>query len=582
MGYHLRTCSTVGARRRPYRRGPGLVVLALALLLAPVATASALGIDSLGSSADAGMRLYIRGTEKLQDRNFAGAVEDLRQAVRLRPDLAEAFHNLGYAFEQVGNRTMAIKAYERALVIKPVYPSAWNNLGYLLASMGSDLERAIRLCRRAVEAEPRNEGFRDSLGWALYKADRKDDAVQQFKAAIKLNPSYVKAQFNLGLCEYSMKHYETALRLFESAVKLEPGFIKAYLPLAACYEKTNQANKALYVFQSALTRVSDTDPVRAHIEREVRRLSNNSKKFYFTNVKKYTGKSKAADFMARRNGGKSGMLAGLSRESKRVDPTLSGGSFTPVTAVGEARQALAASREASAALLPGDPGPLDADDSMSLAGIGVGPAPMVAAPAASSAPARRRSAVRSLTTTEERALAQRYSLAFSYFERGLVGEAATELQAIVDASPEDSSTGRQARSLMLKVQDRLDQGKRGQVQTHLAMGKDFIRSGKYDLAEAEMRKVLGLNPNSAEAYKDLALLHYNTGRLPEAFEEAKRAIALDKSMKEAYVVLASLFAKKGRSEEAIKLLRRVRDLPGERNAVDELADRMMSSLQREG
>lgn len=45
-----------------------------------------------------------------------------------------------------------------------------NNLGYYLVDSGRDLDAAARMIRRAVVAEPLNESYLDSLGWALYKA----------------------------------------------------------------------------------------------------------------------------------------------------------------------------------------------------------------------------------------------------------------------------------------------------------------------------------------------------------------------------------------------------------------------------
>jgi tetratricopeptide (TPR) repeat protein len=114
--------------------------------------------------------------------------------------------------------------------------------------------------------------------------------------------------------------------------------------------------------------------------------------------------------------------------------------------------------------------------------------------------------------------------------------------------------------------------------THSDMGKDFFRSGQYQLAETEFRKALSLDPDSAETYKDLALLNYNQGKYQEAYEQSKRAIALNRTLKEAYVVLASLYAKKGRSEDAMRTLKMISEVSKKRDAVDELAEKMMVSL----
>ncbi|MBI3039650.1 tetratricopeptide repeat protein, partial [bacterium] len=183
-----------------------------------------------------------------------------------------------------------------------------------------------------------------------------------------------------------------------------------------------------------------------------------------------------------------------------------------------------------------------------------------------------------LTIDEERNLQRRYALCHSYLDRGLVLEAAQELEKIVVAAGA-APIARQAKNLLLKVREQLEGKSKESAETHLAMGKDFFRSGQYDMAENEIKKSIRIRPEYAEAYKDLALLHYNQGRLKEAYEESKRAIALDRGIKEAYIVLGSLYSKKGRIEDAIHVLQKMKDLPGKKDAVTDLANRMIQSLK---
>ena len=62
--------------------------------------------------------------------------------------------------------------------------SAMNDLGYLWADRGVRLERALRMIRRAVAAEPDNPAYRDSLGWALFRLGKYDQAVIELQKAV--------------------------------------------------------------------------------------------------------------------------------------------------------------------------------------------------------------------------------------------------------------------------------------------------------------------------------------------------------------------------------------------------------------
>lgn len=535
--------------------------LGLGLMLAWLSAAApgvALTLDTLPNYQDAGMRLYVSGTQKLQERDYVGAADDLRQAVRARPDLAEAFHNLGFALEKTGDMKTAASAYERALALNPNYASALNNLGFLLSTLEADAQRAVQLCQRAVELEPDSANFRDSLGWACYKAGRHDEAIRHFQAALRIDGNFFKSYFNLGLCEFTRKNYAEAGRNFIAALKLNPGYVRAYIPLAECYERTGQNNKAINVYQQALTKTSEGSPVKRHVERKLKQLNSNSRSYYFANVKSIQGSSKLNEFMRRK--GKGSRLGDYDTKTEAMESSTS---FTPVSAT-PGTDALSASALGS-----------DVDFSASSMESRV-----PATPRAAVAPVQRQTVpmgMGELSVSQERSLEKRYALCQSYLDRGLTSDAAAELGKIV-AIAGDTGIGRQARSLLLKARKELDEKNVESARTHLDMGKDFFRAGKYDMAESEFRKTLELHPENAEAIKDLALLHYNQGRLKDAYEECKRAIALDRGLKEAYIVLGSLYSKKGRVDDAVRTLKRVREVSMKRDAVDDLAERMIASL----
>lgn len=550
-----------------------LYVLFLAL------PAFSLSLDSLPNYQDEGMKLYIRGTGKLQEKDYVTAVNDLRRAVKLRPDLPEAFHNLGFAFERIGDLKNAAKAYERALNLKPDYPSALNNLGFLLATTETDTAKAVELCRRAVKLQPRSANFRDSLGWALYKNGRIHEAAQHFKAAIQLDQSFYKPYFNLGLVEFTRDNYAQAAKLFKNVIKLNRNYIKAYVSLGDCYEKLGENNQALYVYRQSLTIAPEGQPIRKHLEKKVASLSNQSRKYYFSNVKKIQGSSKLREFLNRKSRGNS--LA--SKYSASSSPIDSHGSFTPVSVNnGSAVNSYTAHSGSGS-----EQGGYDELKSM------VGAVRPTVTPTARNnaydtdtlSSSYSASSVypvnnqrRQLTVKQERMLERKYSLSNSYLDRGLIEEAAKELQQIVRVAPQGSSVYRQSRSLLLKVKKMQDDQAEQKALTHIDMGKDFFRSGQYETAENEFFKALSLDPENAEVHKDLALLYYNQGKLKQAYEESKKAIALDKTLKEAYVVLGSLYAKKGRTQDALRTLKRVNEVSHRKDAVDELANRMIAEL----
>lgn len=540
----------------------------LALLLTSQAQAFSLNSAS-GGYQDEGTKLYVRGTSKLQEQNYSEALVYLNRAVKLRPDMAEAFHNLGFAYEKNGDIQNAIRAYEQAIRIKPDYATALNNLGYLLATSEQDSKKGVVLCQRAVGLQPNSANFRDSLGWALYKSGKNEDAIKQFKIALKIDPNFAKSYFNLGLVEYTLSNYQSAVTSFKNVIRLNASNIKAYVSLGDCYERLGDDIKALNYYKNGLSRVSDTDPIKKHLEKKVKQLTSDSKQQYFASAKKMqtSGSSKLQDFINRK--GRSGQLSAqynnYTKPSGLVTETNVG--FTPISASGLGDDLYSTVQTASNNYLSKEAiAAREARDtntwakSYSLSSI------------------RPVSVPREISVSQERELERKYSLAKSYLDRNLINEAAAELNTIIQSAPQTSMVSRQAKNLLLKVEKQLDEKKAARAGTHSDMGKDFFRSGQYKLAENEFQKALQLDPDNAENYKDLALLKYNQGNYQEAYEYSKKAIALNKTLKEAYVVLASLYAKKGRTDDAMRTLRTISEVSNRRDAVDELAEKMMASL----
>ncbi len=60
---------------------------------------------------------------------------------------------------------------------------ALNDLGYLWIDAGKRLERALRMVRQAVEGDPENPAYLDSLGWAYFRLGRFQEAVAELQKA---------------------------------------------------------------------------------------------------------------------------------------------------------------------------------------------------------------------------------------------------------------------------------------------------------------------------------------------------------------------------------------------------------------
>jgi tetratricopeptide (TPR) repeat protein len=90
-----------------------------------------------------------------------------------------------------------------AIGMAPNEPLILNFLGYADLVHGEDLKGAEALIRRASELDPDDASITDSLGWALYKQGKVDEAIQMLQKAAIGDPAQAEIQEHLGDALYT-------------------------------------------------------------------------------------------------------------------------------------------------------------------------------------------------------------------------------------------------------------------------------------------------------------------------------------------------------------------------------------------
>jgi len=121
---------------------------------------------------------------------FAEAVLHLRKALEINPNYAEVHCNLGAALTGLGRVAEAIAEYHQMLKINPHNAPAQNNLAWIRATHPDPKVRngvqAVTLARRAVEVSPNNLNRLDTLAAAYAESGRFAEAAQTARRALDL------------------------------------------------------------------------------------------------------------------------------------------------------------------------------------------------------------------------------------------------------------------------------------------------------------------------------------------------------------------------------------------------------------
>jgi tetratricopeptide (TPR) repeat protein len=181
--------------------------------------------------------LINKAKEFMQQQQYEKAINEYREAVKMRPELPEPHNYIGICYFQLGEFRMARDTFKKAISLKPDFAFAYNN-----------------------------------LGTTYYAQSHFDEAEEAFNEALKLNPKIASAYHNLGNIYLTHNEREKAIEYYKKAFQINPAYLAASQTNIARVEQY-QKGKGEVEFSSAcvLASLGKTDDALDHLENAVKK-----------------------------------------------------------------------------------------------------------------------------------------------------------------------------------------------------------------------------------------------------------------------------------------------------------------------
>ncbi len=161
------------------------------------------------------------GLTYLQQEKYLVAIEKFQEGIQHNPTNADLHFNLGTTYDKLDRFDDVVQEMERTLSLEPEHADALNYLGYSYADRGLKVEQALELTQRAVELKPNNGYYVDSLGWALFKVGRSDEALVAIDRALSLVTNDPVIFEHLGEIHLQREELEKAQKAWERSIELD-------------------------------------------------------------------------------------------------------------------------------------------------------------------------------------------------------------------------------------------------------------------------------------------------------------------------------------------------------------------------
>jgi Flp pilus assembly protein TadD len=193
----------------------------------------------------------VRGIALAQGGQWDEAIACFREAVRLRPDYADALNNLGNVLFFQKKFDEAVACYEEVVRVAPDHAGAYSNLGEVVRQQGR-LADAVTYCERAVRLRPEFAQARVHLGLALSANERFEEAVVHLEEAVRLQPDLPDAHHGLGFALLQLRRVDESIAELRTALRLKPELADAHGNLGAALLRQGKREEALACFTEAL------------------------------------------------------------------------------------------------------------------------------------------------------------------------------------------------------------------------------------------------------------------------------------------------------------------------------------------
>jgi tetratricopeptide (TPR) repeat protein len=153
-----------------------------------------------------------------QQQQYEAALRVLDQAAAKFPgDLSVPFQ-AGSVLERQKRYAEAERKFREVLAKDPLHAQTLNYLGYMLADRGERLDESIGYIKRALELDPYNGAYLDSLGWAYFRQNKLDLAESNLRKAADQRVRDSAVQDHFGDVLFKLGRFHDAASAWQRAL----------------------------------------------------------------------------------------------------------------------------------------------------------------------------------------------------------------------------------------------------------------------------------------------------------------------------------------------------------------------------
>jgi tetratricopeptide (TPR) repeat protein len=206
----------------------------------------------------------------IEKHDYASAEPLLKKVVASDPNNFQAWFDLGFVYNGLGNFQESIAAYRKSVAAKPDVFESNLNLGLMLAKTGQpDAEQFLRAATTLTPTANVDEGHaRAWLSLAhVLENSKPDEAIEAYKQTAALEPKDTEPYLSAGLLLEKENHFAEAEQEYKQALALDPNSSDALTGLANIYMRGQRFADADPILRKLIAMHPEDVPARVQLAR---------------------------------------------------------------------------------------------------------------------------------------------------------------------------------------------------------------------------------------------------------------------------------------------------------------------------
>jgi tetratricopeptide (TPR) repeat protein len=207
----------------------------------------------------------------LSSERYSNAVTEYKRALGLQPRSALCWQNMGFAYDKLGKRNNAIEAIHRSIELDPNNIDARMNLAAFHED-AKQYDKAIVEYEAVIQIDGAHRGEAYSnISRCMLEKGNVAGAKKYLSDALATNPENADAHWQLGNIFWKKENKkEDALNEYKAAVTIEPNSADFYGNYALLLEDMNRKEEAVAIWKSSMVYINEAlkkEEIQARIDK---------------------------------------------------------------------------------------------------------------------------------------------------------------------------------------------------------------------------------------------------------------------------------------------------------------------------